>query len=315
MVRYWRYAALAGLGIVWASGWASADEAGLEGIRPVVASEPQLADPVAWRTDYRAALAEARQRNAMALLWFIDPQRPEATDSQESDLFRHKEVAELLDRYVPLKLSADATISAVLPADEAGTTTRDLRLLDHPAFAEMLGQRGLAIVDLRDPEGPYFHQVVSVLPLGKRSITPRHLTALLSLPDGSLTQRTLIWAVWTHAEHPLSASREPSPLLMREAASHADYQASVGAGGHHHWGERFQRINAQLPEGLVPQEVCAESWPGQRLVEAAEECVHSWRQSSGHWDAVRQAHPLFGYDMKRSAGGTWYATGIFARNR
>jgi hypothetical protein len=315
MFLFWHAATLAGLGIVLADGRLAADEAGPEVSRPPATRESQRADPVVWRTDYRSALAEARQQRAMTLLWFVDPRRPEEDDALESQLFRQREVSALLGRLVPVKLSTDATISVPSPGDEAATTTTDLRLLDHPAFAEMLGQRGVALIDLRDPDSPFFHQVVSVLPFGRRGITPRQLTALLELPDGSLTQRTLIWAVWTHAENPQSASREASPLLMREAASHADYQASLGIQGHHHWDERFQRINAQLPRGLLAQEVCAESWPGQRLVEAAEECVHSWRQSDGHWDAVRTQHPLFGYDMKRGANGIWYATGIFGRQR
>ena len=55
----------------------------------------------------------------------------------------------------------------------------------------------------------------------------------------------------------------------------------------------------------------AESWGGETLVDACIECVHSWRQSSGHWNAVRRHQPLFGYDIKRGANGIWYATGIF----
>ena len=66
---------------------------------------------------------------------------------------------------------------------------------------------------------------------------------------------------------------------------------------------------------MLSREVCAESWPGQRLVEAAEECVHSWRQSSGHWEAVSGQHVCFGYDMKLGASGVWYATGIFGDRR
>lgn len=37
---------------------------------------------------------------------------------------------------------------------------------------------------------------------------------------------------------------------------------------------------------MLSREVCAENWMGQLLVEAAGECVHSWRQVSGHWEAV-----------------------------
>jgi hypothetical protein len=59
--------------------------------------------------------------------------------------------------------------------------------------------------------------------------------------------------------------------------------------------------------------VCAESWPGENLVEAAIECVRCWRLSSGHWEAVRTQHTVYGYDMKRGSNDVWYATGIFGR--
>jgi len=321
MAQFVRVVALAGLWIVLIAHQLRA----FEQPRAATSDRPaplnaDRADAVPWRTDYRAALAEARQRRAMVLLWFIDPERPDENEALESKLFRHRDVSALLDRVVPVKLSEDAAIS-LQPADDPRTTTTDhpqteirqLRLLDHPAFEEMLGQTGVALIDLRDAASPHFHEVVSVLPFGDRRITPRQLAALLDLPDGSLTQRTLIWAVRTHPESPQSASCEASPLLMHEAASHAAYQASLGTGGHHQWDERFHRINQRLPDGLLAQEICAESWPGQPLVAAAEECVHSWRQSRGHWDAVRTLHPLFGYDMRRSAGGIWFAAGIFGR--
>ncbi|MCX7429404.1 MAG: hypothetical protein NTW96_27740, partial [Planctomycetia bacterium] len=68
--------------------------------------------------------------------------------------------------------------------------------------------------------------------------------------------------------------------------------------------------NARLARGISAREVCAESWPGERLVEAAIECVRCWRLSSGHWNAVRSSQRVFGYDMKCGANGVWYATGI-----
>jgi uncharacterized protein YkwD len=101
--------------------------------------------------------------------------------------------------------------------------------------------------------------------------------------------------------------------LISEARSHSKYQADIGVQGHHHWDARFQRINGKLPSGLMAQEVVAESWPGENLVEACEDCVHSWRQSPGHWSAVRSWHPRFGFDIKRGRNGIWYATGIFGR--
>ncbi len=135
------------------------------------------------------------------------------------------------------------------------------------------------------------------------------------LPLGSLTKRTLTLAVRTHSEMPQSASRELLPLLSDECEAHAAHQARIGVQGHHDWESRFHRINAHLPPGLVAQEVCAESWAGQSLWDAARECVRSWRHSSGHWEAVRGAHPVFGYDMHRGENGIWYGVGIFGIRR
>ncbi len=101
--------------------------------------------------------------------------------------------------------------------------------------------------------------------------------------------------------------------LVKEAESHSQHQARIRLQGHHQWNTRFHRINAKLPAGLTASEVCAESWAGENLVEAAVECVRCWRLSSGHWSAVRGRHRYYGYDMKRGENGVWYATGIFSR--
>ena len=123
----------------------------------------------------------------------------------------------------------------------------------------------------------------------------------------------MIFAVRIHSESPESTAGEFSPLLSEEAEMHSRHQASISRQGHHQWETRFHRINAKLPKALLAQEICAESWSGQRLLAAALECVRSWRQSPGHWDAVRTYHPLFAYDMARGSNGVWYATGIFGR--
>jgi hypothetical protein len=101
------------------------------------------------------------------------------------------------------------------------------------------------------------------------------------------------------------------PVLADEASKHSTYQASITVQGHHSWDSRFQRINSKV--GGLAQEVVAESWPNEGLVDACIDCVQSWRQSPGHWGAVRARQPLFGYDIKRGRNGIWYATGIFGR--
>ncbi|MCE9555471.1 MAG: hypothetical protein K8T91_19155, partial [Planctomycetes bacterium] len=128
-------------------------------------------------------------------------------------------------------------------------------------------------------------------------------------------QRTLIYAVRMHPEHPASADGKVNVTLTSFAEEHSQYMAAVQVQGHQDWENRFHQLEARIPGDLTPSEVAAESWPGQSLVDAAEECVHSWRQSSGHWDAVRHRHPIFGFDMKLGRNGIWYATGIFGRRQ
>lgn len=265
------------------------------------ASQPR----VLWHDDYYAAMDVAQSQSKLALAWFYDPRTIVENQRFETEVLSQAPVAELIAaRCVAMKLPLDAV---VVSDGEEGP------LLAHAAFAEMQRWPGLALIDMTDEKSPLFRQVVSVYPFVRGGISAEKLAVLFDVPRGTLTQRTLIFAVRTHAEQPASAASHLSMLLANEAESHAAHQARITLQGHHQWESRFSAINARLPGGLVAQEVCAESWPGQGLVEAAEECVESWRQSPGHWDAVSQRHTLFGYDMKRGANGVWYATGIFAR--
>jgi hypothetical protein len=121
----------------------------------------------------------------------------------------------------------------------------------------------------------------------------------------------MVFAVRIHPESPASTKGDLDPHLAHEAKSHSEYQAQIHVQGHHNWESRFPRIHRLLGFGLTPQEVVAESWPHENMLDAAVDCVHSWRQSSGHWGAVKRDQPKFGYDMRRGSNGIWYATGIF----
>jgi|GEM_PF-539117 len=193
---------------------------------------------------------------------------------------------------------------------------RETMLIRHPAFYEMLNTPGVAIIDYKDKDAEYYGQIVSVFPfLKKRPYTVEQTRVMLTLPPGTVTQRSVIFAVRIHPDKPKSTEGELSPRLVEEARSHSQYQASLRKQGHHNWDRRFQQINAILPTELVAGEVCAESWPGQHLLESAIECVDCWRYSEGHWSAVSAEHPYYGYDMKLGTNGIWYGTGVFGKWR
>ncbi|GAB4132839.1 MAG: hypothetical protein Kow0040_14220 [Thermogutta sp.] len=258
-----------------------------------------------WLNDYAAATRTAKEEKRM-LLVYLEPEGEEqaALRDQFEKTLSDPTVAELLPSFVMVKLPQ----SYVMKEED-----REVALLDHPSLQEMEHKPGLFIVDYASEGEEYSGTVVSVFPfLGDRPYTVAQMKVILTLPKGTLTQRTMVYAVSTHPEHPSSVRGTPDPYLFGEAESHSRYQARIRLQGHHFWETRFHRILGHIPPGTLASEVCAESWPGQGLLEAAIECVHSWRQSSGHWRAVSSPQRAYGYDIKRGSNGVWYATGIFA---
>lgn len=268
------------------------------------AAKSAQSNQLSWYADYGRAMSAAQRDHRMLLVEF----------SQEDTKIGDDRVARQLESDTKLRNLARRYVRVRIPrSQEASVDGKTLQLIQHEAFAELQGEAGLAIIDFTDPKSPNYGYVVSIYPFNlPNALDPASLAVLLDLPAGSLTQRTLIFAVRTNPEHPASADGEIYEPLVEEAQSQAAYQAQIRLQGHHFWESRFHRINGELPDGLLSQEVCAESWPGQGLIAAALECVHSWRQSSGHWSAVRGQHQFFGYDMKRGDNGIWYATGIFS---
>jgi len=270
------------------------------------AGEPQQ-HVVTWLHDYGEATAQAKEQQKYLLVYFHGSNADDQSARFEQTTLCDEAVAEKLAEYVCLKLPLDAKV-------RTADSEEPIVLLHHQAFRHMEGLPGLAMIDYAHPDAEYYGHVVSCFPfLDGRAYGVREVQTMLGLPPGTITQRTLIYAVRIHPDKPASTDGQLDPYLTKEATMHAEYQARIGVQGHHNWETRFHRINARLPNGLLACEVCAESWPGEGLLEAAIECVRCWRLSSGHWEAVRLRHPLYGYDMKRGSNGVWYATGIFAR--
>jgi len=268
------------------------------------AAASQKVSKLIWLDDYAEATCQAKKQKRMMLILF------EQNDSTllnrfKSETLTDPTVRRLLENFVLVRLP----VGGKVPVD-AG----DAVLLHHPTFAGMQRRPGVAIIDYANRKAPFHGCVVSTFPLTERFFyNPAKMRIILNLPPGTLTQRTLIYAVRIHPECPKSTNGEINNDLVKEANSHSIHQASIRLQGHHQWDQRFHRINSQLPSGLTACEVCAESWPGEDLLEAAIECVRSWRRSQGHWSAVRASHPCYGYDMKRGRNGIWYATGIFGK--
>jgi hypothetical protein len=246
----------------------------------------------------------------MLLVYFYAAEPTKNQRRFESEALADRDVqAQLAKEYVAVRLPTDYEVSI------GGERSK---LLDHSAFGELANRPGAAVIDFAHRDEDYHGYVVSLLPLtdGKYyRFSPGHLKTALELPAGTLTQRTMIFAVRIHPERPASTFGRADRVLFDEALEHSRLQARIRRQGHHNWSQRFQRIAQLLGSGLRPKEVVAESWPGEGLVDAAVDCVDSWRQSSGHWGAVRATQVRYGYDIKKGENGIWYATGIFGDHR
>ena len=271
------------------------------------AVEPQLL----WHTDYMEARDAADMQEKMLLIYFHKGESSESlTDFDRTVLTQHDVREKLATDFVLLRQSLDATTNF------SSQPSTDSVVLNHDAFDELKGSPGLAIVDLANLGADHYHHVVSAFPFENgQHYDERQVSVILNLPAGTLTQRTLIYAVRIHPEGPKSTDGEVHPALSKMATWHSQHMADIHLQGHHQWESRFHKLIPQIPGDLVPSEVAAESWPGESLVEAALECVDSWRHSSGHWRGVVGDHPIYGYDMKLGSNGIWYATGIFGTRR
>jgi hypothetical protein len=258
-----------------------------------------------WHTNYAAAHAKAKEERRMLLVNFM-PEEGSAVQRQlESAIEKDRSLQRQLQSMVLVRV----------PRDYKSETAGDSgRLVSHAAFRHLRGQAGIAIVDLKHAGTPHYGSVVTALPFSSGKYyrwRTSHLTTALGLPPGTITQRTMIWAVRIHPESPASTAGRCHGALSNAAKKHSEYQARIGVQGHHRWESRYHQVRAGAGANEA-SEVVAESWPNQDLIDSCIDCVASWRHSPGHWRAVRGRHRLFGYDIRRGRNGIWYGTGIFA---
>lgn len=258
-----------------------------------------------WHIDYAPAYQQARQERKWLFLFFRDDRDPRTADGYERNVLSLPENQPWLKNVVRAVLP----IHVQRPAD--AKQPKSGKLLDHGAFSYMYGRMGIVMIDLLDAKSPHYGQVVSAHPFTNgQHYTVKSTQVVLGLPRGSVTQRALVYAVRMHPQQPASAFGTAHPFLMEQARRSSQLMAQSESVGHHDWGTRSSEISAVT--GRSPSEVAASGFGGGSLIDAAFECVNSWQGSPTHWGMMTAPSAIFGYDMVRSASGTWYGTGIFA---
>ncbi|MBA4104373.1 MAG: hypothetical protein C0485_01345 [Pirellula sp.] len=257
-----------------------------------------------WRTDYNKAYQAAKRSKRMLLINLTSSSTNNVQSSVDQYMATNANVQKKLQNVERLRLPIEAEITV---------EGKLQRLVSFAAFSQLQGGAGFVLLDLKNEGTAYYGHAVNVLPYSSGKYyhwQNNSLSVVLDLPPGTLTQRTMIWAVRTHPEAPQSTYGTHHPTLANGAASHSNYQASIGQQGHQNFGSRFNQLSGAT--GGAVSEVVAESWPNQNMIDSCIDCVRSWRGSSGHWRGVSGRHRAFGYDIRRGGNGIWYGTGIFA---
>ncbi len=206
-----------------------------------------------------------------------------------------------------VNLGSSVDLSKINPGDDHILVNLSLnteynpnkKLKDDPIINQHLeGGSGVFVIDFKHPERN--NGVVSALPA--RHCSWEKVQVLTELPNGTLTQRTLIWAIKIHPEKPQSTCGFANKRHLLHCEGHSLFQARSRYQHHacnwHHVGQK---------------EIVAESWDwSHNVADAAIDIINSWRQApgGGHWRAIQRDWQNYGYDMKHS-GEKWYATGIF----
>ena len=95
---------------------------------------------VTWHTDYAQAMAEAERQNKMLLIYFCDTEGAGPCRRFKAETLDDPQVKSKLQEYVCVELPLAAKIKV---------HGKDVVLLEHEAFGEMLRRPGIAIVDFR----------------------------------------------------------------------------------------------------------------------------------------------------------------------
>lgn len=251
-----------------------------------------------WYTDYAEAYSHARRTHSKLLIVFQE-ELSNRHETFEREVLASDELMNGLLDYVRV----------VVPTSET-TPDEEGLLLEHSSFKHMQRMPGVAILDLSNPDAETFGHLVSAFPFSSgRSYTKSEMQTILGLPEGTITQRTLVYALRRHPGRPRSAYGAAHPYLMQQAHSHSGTMARTRSVGHHNWGYRF----GQISRAVGPAREVAVAGRGYTLVDAANDCIRTWRSSPSHWNMMIRNARYMGYDMVQAGNGMWYATGIMVQ--
>ncbi len=267
-------------------------------------------DSLKWHSDYIAAYVEASQKKRYLLMLFRDAIAGGEPLASIDDVFAPS-MRPILEQFsrVELPLNAVMPILADKNNDSQKKGLPNL-LLKHRSFRHLGTQPGIAVVDLTNRSSPNYARVVTVLPLPESGqFQNGSLTLALNLPKGTISQRTLLFAIRSTVPDSSLSMREFNSTLVELAHRNSRYMSSAGQTGSFDQETRQQRIEQEFgPQAELKQLVFATDSEAT-IHEAALQAVTKWIETSESFDVLDAPATEMGMDMFQNfESGRWFVT-------
>jgi len=267
-------------------------------------------DSLKWHSDYIAAYVEASQEKRYLLMLFRDAVAGGEPLASIDDVFAPS-MRPILEQFSRVELPLNAVMPSL--ADKNNDTQKKglpNLLLKHRSFRHLGTQPGIAVVDLTNRSSPNYARVVSVLPLPESSqFQNDSLTLALNLPKGTISQRTLLFAIRSTVPDSSLSMREFNSTLVELAHRNSRYMANSGQAGSFDQETHRQRIEQEFgPQAELKQLVFATDSEAT-IHEAALQAVTSWIETSESFDVLDAPATAMGMDMFQNfESGRWFVT-------
>ena len=268
-----------------------------------------------WHEDYVSAYAEASQQKSFLLMLFRNPAERDQLEAADSPL-GDPQLRPILEQFSRVELPVNAAIPAT-QGDASQDDTIPSLLLQHRSFRHLHSRAGLAIVDLTDPESSNHARVVSVLPLPEEGrFDVNNLELLLTLPHGSISQRTLLFAVRRTVPDSSLSMREFAPTLTQFARRNCRYMAHREQSVPFEQDVRREAVASEFGPQAELRELVFATDTATTIHDAALQAVNEWMAAADSLETLTAPADAMGMELFQSPEtGRWYATCLVVRHR
>ena len=273
------------------------------------------AESLSWHNDYLAAYVEASREKRFLLMLFRENAVGGEPLSPTESVF-DPSLRPMLEQFSRVELPLNAAMPDISKSNQDAEQNGlpDL-LLKHRSFRHLGMRPGIAVVDLTDPASPNHARVVSALPLPESGqFNNADLMLALNLPQGAISQRTLLFAIRSTVPDSSLSMRDFSQTLIELAHRNSRFMANAGQVGSFDLENRAQQVEKEFGSQADLRELVFATETETTIHDAALQAVTSWISNSESFDILDSPAKAMGMEMfQNSESGRWYVTCFVVR--